>query len=276
MLSPEIYSDERFALMSAEAQVLMIGLLNLADREGRLEDKPRSIGLKLHPGAARDTNALIQEIADAGLVVRYSVEERPLIAIPEFLAKGSPWCQTPHPNETASTLSPPDNHGPPPVPPRSSNGATKVSRDLRDVQKEEREDGSDPRQKGEEEKAPPPRATSLISDPDLKAALQAFADAEQKTSGITSEPYEPAAIEELRHALEQRPQALPHARKLAELFFSRDGKGPKDTWWKERLWSLHVFATQAIETLLPEILQGGRRSAGDVPRLPGKRIEAAS
>jgi len=98
-ISPEFWTDDRVVELSDAAKLLFIGLWNLADREGRLEDRPKTIGFKLRPWAPLEAADLLAELASAGLVRRYEVEGAKLLCIPRFLDH-----QNPHPKEMASKL----------------------------------------------------------------------------------------------------------------------------------------------------------------------------
>lgn len=98
-ISPEFWTDERVVELSDGAKLLFIGLWNLADREGRLEDKPLSIGFKVRPWAPREVPAFLGELASGGLIIRYSVDGTNCIEVPGFVEH-----QRPHPKEQASKL----------------------------------------------------------------------------------------------------------------------------------------------------------------------------
>ena len=75
----------------------------LRDREGRLEDRPRRIKVECLPYDECDADALLDELAAAGFIVRYRVEgAAAYIAIPAFLRH-----QNPHVREAPAVLPPP-------------------------------------------------------------------------------------------------------------------------------------------------------------------------
>src|SRR4051794_39266447 len=84
-LPPGLFSDEKLAACSPLARVLGLSLACQADRDGRLEDRPqriKALGLPFDPA---DGNALLGELADAGVIVRYKGEGgRPLIQIADW------------------------------------------------------------------------------------------------------------------------------------------------------------------------------------------------
>lgn len=84
---------------------LFAGLWTIADRDGRLEDRPRRIKIEVLAYDDCDCDSMLQELAVAGFIVRYSdAEGRKLICIPSWLEH-----QHPHPKEPKSTLSPPND-----------------------------------------------------------------------------------------------------------------------------------------------------------------------
>lgn len=98
-LKPDFWTDERVVGISDAAKLLFQGLWCLADREGRLEDKPVPIGFKVRPWDPQKTGALLNELHAAGLIVRYSVGDAKCIGIPGFKTH-----QRVHPREMASKL----------------------------------------------------------------------------------------------------------------------------------------------------------------------------
>jgi len=79
----------------------------LADREGRLEDRPLKIKAGLLPYDSADMDALLGELQSAGLIVRYAVNGSKYIAIPRFSEH-----QQPHVRESASSIPGPTTSAP--------------------------------------------------------------------------------------------------------------------------------------------------------------------
>lgn len=105
-ISPEFWVDERVIEVSDGAKLLFIGLWNIADREGRLEDKPRTIALKVRPWDPTPVPGFLEELVKQGMVRRYSVDGAQLLFIPKFAEH-----QNVHPKEMASKLPAPPTHG---------------------------------------------------------------------------------------------------------------------------------------------------------------------
>lgn len=104
-LSPEFWSDEKvWSLNDDAARLLLPGLFQLADREGRLLDRPFEIGAKIRPWAPREAVELVDKLVAGGLVLRYSVGDLNLLCLsPDLWARH----QHVHPHEMASKLPPP-------------------------------------------------------------------------------------------------------------------------------------------------------------------------
>lgn len=98
-LSPGFFTNELIVELPFEYRLLFAGLWTLADREGRLEDRPKRIRMAIFPCDDVDCDAGIQALHDAGLVLRYAVEGVAYIAIPAFCKH-----QKPHPRETTSAI----------------------------------------------------------------------------------------------------------------------------------------------------------------------------
>lgn len=71
----------------------------MADREGRLEDRPARIKFEVFPGDKVNVENLLCGLSSAGLILRYVVQGKQLIAIPTFKDH-----QHTHPHEAQSRL----------------------------------------------------------------------------------------------------------------------------------------------------------------------------
>lgn len=127
-LSPTFWRDERVWKLTHHAKLLYLGLFGVADRAGRMLDKPFEIGVEVWPWAPMEASALIDEIVNVGLICRYEVRGQRLLAFPKVA-----WAkhQRLHPKERPSIL--PANplevqvaEGAPQGSPRSSPGITQV------------------------------------------------------------------------------------------------------------------------------------------------------
>jgi hypothetical protein len=99
-VKPEFFTSEDIVSLSAFARLLYIALWCEADRQGRMEWKPRTFKIRYFPADDVDINALCGEIISRGLVVLYGDG---LAYIPQFAKH-----QHINPRETTSSLPNPD------------------------------------------------------------------------------------------------------------------------------------------------------------------------
>ncbi len=102
-IKPDFFVHEGLAELSRDARLLFIGLWTMADREGRLDDRPKRIKAVIFP-YDDDTQipAWLDELADRGFILRYEADGQKRIAIVKFSEH-----QRPHPKETPSLIPPP-------------------------------------------------------------------------------------------------------------------------------------------------------------------------
>jgi hypothetical protein len=98
-IKPGFFTDAELIECDHWVRLLFAGLWTLADREGRLLDKPKQIGVDLFPREALDISAGLDVLAAHGLIVRYTVDGQQLIQVKNFTTH-----QNPHKDERASTL----------------------------------------------------------------------------------------------------------------------------------------------------------------------------
>jgi hypothetical protein len=72
-IKPEFFQHETLAELPYEARLLFIGLWTLADRRGRLEDRPKRIKAQLFPYDNIEVDAHLEALQFAGVLVRYDV-----------------------------------------------------------------------------------------------------------------------------------------------------------------------------------------------------------
>jgi hypothetical protein len=104
-IKPSFFKNEVLASCSPYARLVFIGLWGLADREGRLEDRPLRIKAEVLPYDNCDMEKLLSELSDAGFIVRYK-KELPYIQVLNFIKH-----QNPHVKESASIIPAPDSNG---------------------------------------------------------------------------------------------------------------------------------------------------------------------
>ena len=104
-IKPGFFSNDVLAECEPLARLLFAGLWTIADREGRLEDRPKRIKAELLPYDDCNIDALLDALHSKGFILRYSVENQQLIQILAFTKH-----QNPHKNEVHSTLPQPEQH----------------------------------------------------------------------------------------------------------------------------------------------------------------------
>jgi hypothetical protein len=98
-IKPGFFVNEELAELPFETRLLFIGLWTLADRDGRLEDRPKRIKMALFPADEVDTNGMLEQLHKAGFICRYVARGIKCIQVVNFEKH-----QTPHVREAASEL----------------------------------------------------------------------------------------------------------------------------------------------------------------------------
>ena len=104
-IKPSFFLNDQLAELDPLARLLFIGLWCLADREGRLEDRPRRIKAEVLPYDDCDVDAFLTDLHRAGFIIRYEVAGERYIQVVNFTKH-----QNPHVKEAKSTIPPPDEH----------------------------------------------------------------------------------------------------------------------------------------------------------------------
>ena len=102
-IKPGFFRNADLVELSVEARLLFIGLWTIADREGRLEDRPKQIKMEIYPADSFDINSLLSELASTDMLLRYEVGGKRYLQIVNFTRH-----QNPHKDERQSTIPPPD------------------------------------------------------------------------------------------------------------------------------------------------------------------------
>ena len=84
ILKQEYFIDDRLAACGPLAHILYLGLLGLADRDGRLEDRPFPIKVQTLPYYECDVDTLLNQLFSARLINRYEIENKRYIEIIDF------------------------------------------------------------------------------------------------------------------------------------------------------------------------------------------------
>lgn len=104
-LKPSFFTNEELADLPMAARLLFQGLWCMADRAGRLEDRPRRIKASILPYDDCDVDGLLLLLHDAGFIARYQHGTDRYIQVVNFQKH-----QNPHVKEAASSIPAPDEH----------------------------------------------------------------------------------------------------------------------------------------------------------------------
>lgn len=105
-IKPGLFENEILGKADPTVTLLFISLWCLADREGRLEDRPERIKAKTFPYRMDvDIERSLNELQRSGFIIRYKVEDLKVIQVIEFCKH-----QSPHHTERKSTLPPCDSN----------------------------------------------------------------------------------------------------------------------------------------------------------------------
>jgi len=104
-IKPGFFMNEDLADICPEGRLLFIGLWMLADREGRLEDRPKKIKAEIFPYENYDVDSLLNDLESKNFIKRYSLgnaKDMPrYIQVITFTRH-----QNPHPRESKSIIPP--------------------------------------------------------------------------------------------------------------------------------------------------------------------------
>ena len=120
-IKPGFFRNADLVELPFEARLLFIGLWTIADRSGRLEDRPKQIKMDLFPADSVDVDALLDELAAIGVVARYSHDGKRYLQVVNFAKH-----QNPHKDEKASTIPDQDGHLAAPEQDKKKHGASTV------------------------------------------------------------------------------------------------------------------------------------------------------
>lgn len=102
-IKPGFFTNDDLVECGFATRLLFAGLWTLADKEGRLEDRPKKIKLAIFPADDLDVDLMLQQLHDRRFILRYRVKVVPYIQIVSWNKH-----QRPHHTERASTIPPPD------------------------------------------------------------------------------------------------------------------------------------------------------------------------
>jgi hypothetical protein len=99
VVKPQFFKNEDLARLPDAAVLLFIGLWCLADRDGRLEDRPAKIKAEVRPYSDCDIDELLDQLHNHHFIQRYEAEGRRCIQVVSWTRHGNP-----HPKEPSLEL----------------------------------------------------------------------------------------------------------------------------------------------------------------------------
>lgn len=98
-IKPGFFSNDEITELSFPARLLFIGLWTIADRDGRLIDRPKKIKIEIFPVDDVDVSSLLDELAQHRFIERYADQNGAYIQVVNFTKH-----QNPHRNEVSSEI----------------------------------------------------------------------------------------------------------------------------------------------------------------------------
>lgn len=119
-IKPGFFKNEQLVELPYATRLLFIGLWTIADREGRLEDRPKRIKMELFPADDLNVERALNELHHTGFIYRYKVDGGAYIQIITFAKH-----QSPHHKEPPSTIPKPETS--PRLLPHATDGEPETS-----------------------------------------------------------------------------------------------------------------------------------------------------
>ena len=104
-IKPGFFHNADLVELPIETRMLFIGLWTIADRDGRLPDRPKQIKMEIYPADSLDIEAMLVDLVEGGFIQRYQVDGKRFIQVENFLKH-----QHPHRDEKPSTIPAPCLH----------------------------------------------------------------------------------------------------------------------------------------------------------------------
>lgn len=98
-IKPGLFSNDELAECDIYARFLFTGLWTIADKAGRLEDRPKKIKVQILPYDKVNCDDLLNQLFKHGFIRRYTVNNKNYIQISNWIKH-----QNPHKNENESEI----------------------------------------------------------------------------------------------------------------------------------------------------------------------------
>ena len=102
-IKPDFFLDDELATLDIYARMVFIGLWTQADKEGKLEDKPKKLKVTILPYDNKDIDKLLWLLAESKFIQRYEANGKKYIKITNFNKH-----QRPHHTEQPSSIPEPN------------------------------------------------------------------------------------------------------------------------------------------------------------------------
>lgn len=146
-IKPGFFTNDELAECHPLGRLLFAGLWTIADKEGRLDDRPKKIKAMLLPFDEADCDALLQQLNDHKFIIRYRVNGECYIQISNWKRHQNPHCK-----EAASEI-------PAPIENDKSTGQEQCKEDAEEEKKD-----SESLQDVENKAAPEMHGTSMVQE----------------------------------------------------------------------------------------------------------------
>ncbi|MFK8832643.1 MULTISPECIES: hypothetical protein [Klebsiella] len=146
-IKPGFFTNDELAECHPLGRLLFAGLWTIADKEGRLDDRPKKIKAMLLPFDEADCDALLQQLNDHKFIIRYRVNGECYIQISNWKKHQNPHCK-----EAASEI-------PAPIENDKSTGQEQCKEDTEEEKKD-----SESIQHIENKGAPELHSTSMVQE----------------------------------------------------------------------------------------------------------------
>lgn len=146
-IKPGFFTNDELAECHPLGRLLFAGLWTIADKEGRLDDRPKKIKAMLLPFDEADCDALLQQLNDHKFIIRYRVNGECYIQISNWKKHQNPHCK-----EAASEI-------PAPLENDKSTGQEQCKEDAEEEKKD-----SESLQDVENKGAPELHGTSMVQE----------------------------------------------------------------------------------------------------------------
>lgn len=92
-IKPGFFTNDELAECSPYARLLFAGLWTIADKEGRLDDRPKKVKAMVLPFDDVDCNELLQQLHNHKFINRYQVKDEQFIQINNWKKHQNPHCK---------------------------------------------------------------------------------------------------------------------------------------------------------------------------------------